>query len=61
LDVGDERAVLVGAGDAPYIHAYPDFSLGVAIKYLARLEPENGHLIVDLRQPVAARGKKRGK
>ncbi len=35
--------------------AIPDFPLGGATKYLARLEPETGNLVVDLRQTVATR------
>lgn len=36
----------------------PDFSPAGATKYLARFEPQNGHLVVDLRQPVGSRRRK---
>lgn len=41
--------------------AVPDFPLGGAAKFLARFEPETGALLVDLRQPVAAPRRGKGK
>lgn len=41
--------------------AVPDFPLGGAAKFVARFDPEAGSLVVDLRQPVTARRRGKGK